>query len=183
MRFYPIAANIDESRYEYETADVYVDRMARTKARHIWARRDDFADAMGFAAGLPVLGADTTVVLDGRIYGKPQDKSEAIETLVALSGRRHQVLTAAAVCGAAGEDAVTVRTDVHFKTMTRAECEAYWASGEPRGKAGAYAIQGRGAVLVDRIEGSYSGVVGLPLTEVVQLLDKYHISYWHEAGP
>ena len=125
-------------------------------------------------AGSPVLGADTAVVVDGRIMGKPRDRNEGIDMLLALSGRSHQVLSAVAL--AAGREAVRVsESRVTFRTLTQAQCAAYWDTGEPRDKAGGYAIQGRGAVFVSRLEGSYSGVMGLPVYETAELLREFGI--------
>jgi len=129
--------------------------------------------------GLPVLGADTTVVLENRIFSKPADKAEAIATLRALSGRSHRVLSAIAVVA---EDRTELRlseTTVRFRDIKEQEYERYWSTGEPRGKAGAYAIQGLGAVFVDGITGSYSGVVGLPLSQTFELFERFNIACWN----
>lgn len=190
QQFVQHPAAIDESRLPDECPKDYVLRMAQTKAQVVY----DFlqAQAMGrdvvspsvLPAELPpVLGADTTVVLGDRIFAKPAGKAEALETLLALSGRRHQVLSAVAICGITGAGVVDQRsllseTWVSFKVLTQAQCEYYWATGEPQGKAGAYAIQGRAASFVTKIEGSYSGAVGLPLVETVELLGSYGVSCW-----
>lgn len=164
-----IAAPIDESVLPGETPAVYVERLARAKA------------AAGLAAlGEPgcVLGADTAVVLDGRILGKPADRAEALEMLAALSARSHEVLTAVAVADGARCLARVVGSRVRFRSIAPAEIEAYWATGEPRDKAGGYAIQGLAAIFVECLEGSYSAVVGLPLAETAALLAEFGVACW-----
>ena len=122
------------------------------------------------STGLPVLGADTEVVLDGKVFGKPHDFSHAREMLRCLSGRDHQVMSAVSLrVGDRHWEALST-SKVGFRAISEAEIEAYWASGEPRDKAGAYAIQGLGAVFVVRLQGSFSGVMGLPLFETAELL-------------
>jgi septum formation protein len=155
------AVDIDESQRPDEDPGTYVCRLAQEKAR---------ASAALGAADEWVLGADTTVVVDGRIFGKPQDDADARIMLHALAGRGHEVLTGVALIAAGREQVLLERTAVFFAMMNDAEIEAYVASGEPRDKAGAYAIQGRGAAFVTRIEGSHSNVVGLPLHRVAALL-------------
>lgn len=128
---------------------------------------------------LPVLGADTDVAVDGVILGKPADRAAALDMLARLSGRVHQVYSAVAVIaddgsGARYDTALSV-TEVHFGTISGDEAAAYWASGEPADKAGGYAIQGWAARWVREIRGSYSGVVGLPLYETVQLLARFGV--------
>ncbi len=123
----------------------------------------------------PVLGADTDVVLDQRILGKPRDRDHAVAMLTALSDRWHEVNSAVAlVSGTRAETRLTV-TRVRFGAITAAEAAAYWASGEPADKAGGYAIQGYAARWVRQIEGSYSGVVGLPLYETCELLERFGV--------
>jgi len=153
-------AAIDESVQPAEHPADYVLRMARSKALAVRGR----------SAGLPVLAADTTVVIDDAICGKPRDEAEGVAMLERLSGRAHQVLTAVALAAA---DSVALRlsaSEVRFRPLARAECVAYWRSGEPRDKAGGYAVQGYAAVFIERLSGSYSGVMGLPLFETAQLL-------------
>lgn len=181
LQFIQRPASIDESRWPGESVQDYVIRMASTKAEtvndllRIESEKEDIL--------LPVLAADTTVALAERIFGKPANREEAIATLLALSGRRHQVWSAVAVCGttvggAKGTQTLISETWVSFRELSRDQCEHYWASGEPWEKAGAYAIQGRGAIFVESIQGSYSGVVGLPLVETVDLLENYGVSCW-----
>ncbi len=118
----------------------------------------------------PILCADTTVALGRRILGKPEDDADAARTLALLSGHTHRVLTAVAVVRGRRRQLLVSVSRVHFRPLARAEIAAYVASGEPRGKAGAYAIQSAAAAWIDRIEGSYSGIMGLPLFETAQLL-------------
>lgn len=152
--------DIDESAQPGETPEAHVRRLAREKAV-AGAARHPRSD---------VLGADTVVVVDGRILGKPHDDEQARTMLAALSGRVHQVYTGVAVArDGVVRDAVDV-SNVRMSLLTPAEIHDYVASGEPRDKAGAYAIQGRAARFIDRLEGSYSGVMGLPLAVVHQLL-------------
>jgi septum formation protein len=123
----------------------------------------------------PVLGADTAVVIDGRILGKPLDKQEALGMLTSLSGRNHQVMSAVAM--AADHEAVMLNINkVTFRNLSTEEIEAYWKSGECNDKAGAYAIQGRAAMFIQDLQGSYSGVMGLPLYETAALLQQFGIN-------
>ena len=143
----------------------YVERVARTKAAVGWQRI--------LQRGLtprPVLGADTEVVLDGIIFGKPKDAADATRMLTQLSRRTHQVLTAVALCWDQQIVAEISTSSVTFRELLPEEIERYVATGEPFDKAGAYAVQGRAASFVSRIEGSYSGVMGLPLYETAQAL-------------
>ena len=151
--------DVDETPLPGEAADVFVLRLAAAKAGAVAAADDEI-----------VLGADTTVVLDGQILGKPESVDEALAMLAALSGRVHRVLTGIAVRTSAGTRTALSDTEVEFRDIGRDEALAYWQSGEPRDKAGAYAIQGLGGAFVARIAGSYSGVVGLPVFETVRLL-------------
>jgi septum formation protein len=155
-------ADIDESRKDGEPPSDYVQRMAQEKARAIVGRYS--------LAECAVLGADTTVVIDGAVLGKPRDKGDALDILACLSGRTHRVLTAVCLLSAAGENCKLVETEVEFVTLSRESCEAYLATSEPWDKAGAYGIQGVGGAFVRAIHGSYSNVVGLPLYETWQLL-------------
>ena len=143
----------------------YVERIARTKAQVGWQRMQNRK-----LAERPVLGADTEVVLDGDIFGKPCDADDAIRMLKRLSGRTHQVLTAVAVRHRDSTEVDVCVSRVTLRRLAAAEIERYAATGEPLDKAGAYAVQGRAAAFVSRIEGSYSGVVGLPLCETATLL-------------
>lgn len=158
-----IDVEVDETPWPQEPAAAYVRRLARMKAEagHATARQP----------GVPVLGADTSVVLGAEILGKPRDAADAVAMLTRLAGRVHEVLSGVALVDRHGAlvDAV-VATRVEFRPLDAREIEAYVASGEPADKAGGYGIQGLGGALVARIEGSYSNVVGLPLAETALLL-------------
>jgi len=166
--FNVIDVDVDEQRRPHEPAEEFVARVALDKAR---AGRG----ALPVGSPMPVLGADTAVVVDDEILGKPQDGADAGRMLSLLSGRTHRVLTAVALV--AGRETVCVSaSNVTFRTLDDAECAAYWASGEPADKAGAYAIQGLAAVFISNLEGSYSGVMGLPLYETATLLQESGIT-------
>lgn len=156
-----VPAQLDERRYAGESVEACVRRLAEQKARHVQRLT---------AATEPVLGADTAVVLDEQMLGKPADRTEGLSMLERLSGRTHAVLSAVAVAAGAALYTALSRTEVRFRTLTLAERQAYWDSGEPRDKAGAYAIQGLGALFIEELRGSYSGVMGLPLFETASLL-------------
>jgi septum formation protein len=164
-------ADIDETPRAGEAGIDYVLRLAREKAGAVRAR---YAD-------LPVLAADTTVHVDGRVLEKPVDEDDCIRMLSLLSGRVHQVFTGLCVLGSAPPALTVATSEVTFRTISRSEMRAYWASGEPRGKAGGYAIQGFGAVFVANIVGSYTGVMGLPLFETAQALRTQGVPVWHGA--
>ncbi|HUK02924.1 MAG TPA: nucleoside triphosphate pyrophosphatase [Steroidobacteraceae bacterium] len=151
---------IDETRRPDELPRDYVVRMAVQKASSVWSKRNR----------LPVLGADTSVILGREIFGKPRDRAEAISMLSTLAGRTHEVLTAIALASRDGVATALSASRVRMRALSEAECGAYWDTGEPRDKAGAYAIQGLGAVFVAELQGSYSGVMGLPLYETAALL-------------
>jgi septum formation protein len=164
-------ADVDEGARRGEAATVYVERVARAKAEAVWQRLPD----------LPVLGADTTVVLDGRSLGKPRDRSDGLSMLAGLAGREHLVLTAVALVTAAGTHCVTSASTVRMRASTAAERARYWDTGEPCDKAGGYAIQGLGAIFIESLQGSYSGVMGLPLFETAQLLAQARVPGWSAA--
>ncbi len=152
-----------------EAALDYVQRLARSKA------------AAGFAvlgAKAAVLGADTLGLLDDQILEKPRDLDDAIAMLGAMSGRTHQVISAVAIHTPALQACRYSITQVSFRAITEAEIRAYWETGEPRDKAGSYGIQGLGAVFVRELQGSYSGVVGLPLEITCELLAAANIGWW-----
>jgi septum formation protein len=155
--------DLDESRLEGELPADYVCRLAAAKARALW-------DRLSVDERLPVLGADTTVALGTAIFGKPRDRDESVAMLLRLAGRTHDVLTAVALYSSAGCEVRLSRSEVTFGTLSEHECTAYWESGEPRDKAGGYAVQGLAATFITRIAGSYSGIMGLPLAETAQLL-------------
>jgi septum formation protein len=158
-------AAIDETPRAGELPADYVARVALEKAR--------FVRAAG-SPDLPVLGADTEVVVDGAILGKPADFEHARDMLRRLSGRAHEVFSAVALV-AQREAVAANRSTVWFRDLDDSEIEAYWRSGEPRDKAGGYAIQGLAATFIERLDGSYSGVMGLPLYETARLLQDFGI--------
>ena len=155
--------DIDESLRSGEPPADYVVRLARTKADTLWNR-------LGAAERLPVLGSDTTVALGEDILGKPAGRDDGLAMLKRLSGRTHQVYTGVALRAEAGLESRLSVSEVTFREVSDAEAEAYWSTGEPADKAGGYAVQGRAAVFIERIAGSYSGIMGLPLFETAALL-------------
>jgi septum formation protein len=163
------AADVDEAPLAGEAPDAYVVRLARAKAEAGWRRMLQRNLPPG-----PVLAADTTVALEGRIFAKPAGREDAAAMLRALSGRTHEVLTAVAIKHDDWLESVLSRSEVRFKDLSEAELAAYVANGEGDDKAGAYAIQGRAARFIAELRGSYSGVMGLPLYETGQLLDRLH---------
>lgn len=173
VRFDVVKASVDESWHPGEEPLDYVLRLAATKARA------GLLTLEGEGIGSPVvLGADTAGVLQGEILGKPRDRDDAIAMLLRMGGHTHQVITGVALATDAGVLVSHAITDVTFRPVSEAEAEAYWNTGEPADKAGAYGIQGFGAIFVARIEGSYTGVVGLPLFETAQLLQQAGLPVW-----
>ena len=165
-------ANIPEDPLPNEDPIAYVVRLAREKAEAVYAEITNAIASEKRASAAPqVLGADTTVTLDNQILGKPIDAADAARMLRLLSGRTHRVITGVAVVTAARTEAAAEVTAVEFLKLSEEEIEAYIATGEPMDKAGAYAIQGRAARWIPRIEGDYSNVVGLPLALVTTLLN------------
>jgi septum formation protein len=161
------APDVDENPQPGEDPRDYVMRLARAKATIGWQRMLERN-----LPPAPVLAADTTVALDGQIFGKPADREDAARMLAALSGRRHEVLTAVALQFDDEVETALSASEVQFRELTPEEIREYVATGEPDDKAGAYAIQGRAALFVAEIRGSQSGIVGLPLYETAQLLQK-----------
>jgi len=184
--FQLLNVEVDESLGAGEAAERYVLRLAQAKAAAGLSRR--MAVPHGAAAGVatpcmatpgaPVLGADTAVVAGGAILGKPADCADAERMLGLLSGRTHEVLTAVALANDDGVLTQLSRSEVTFREITPEEAREYWNTGESRDKAGAYAIQGYGAVFVSGLRGSYSGVMGLPLFETAQLLRAAGLPCW-----
>jgi septum formation protein len=166
-----IAVEVDETPRAGEAPAEYVLRLALAKARAGHRLRPD----------RPVLGADTAVVQDDRILGKPLDRQDAAAMLAQLSGREHRVLTAVALVGDREETRLSV-SRVRFRPIDAAEAAAYWETGEPADKAGGYAVQGLGALFVESIGGSYSGVMGLPLFETGELLRRAGIAPLRRIG-
>jgi len=172
----PAPAGEDEPRLANEPPHIYVLRTAREKALRAvqWVAAVSataaLADGEPLDTSLPILSADTTVILDDDILGKPLNIDDAYSMLRRLSGRRHQVRTAVVLAHAGAlYEAVSV-TEVHFKALTESEIQTYCSSGEPMGKAGAYGIQGKAGMFVEHIAGSYTGVMGLPVYETGKLL-------------
>ena len=158
-------ADIDETQGN-ETAQDYTCRLALAKAA---------TGAAQFSDKITILGADTTVVLDGETFGKPADVNAAEKMLLRLSGRTHQVFTAIALIQGNREMVQLSATSVRFRDISVNEIRRYWHTGEPAGKAGSYAIQGLGAIFVEHITGSYSGVMGLPLFETAAMLKRFGV--------
>lgn len=160
LEFQVYSPEIDEGVLAGETVRQYVERLARHKARAVLAR---FPEAT-------IIAADTSLGLDGAIIGKPHSKQHAFAIWSQLSGRQHDVFSAVCIATSQQISSIVVQTQVEFQTLSPDDMEYYWATGEPQGKAGAYAIQGIAAQYIPRIDGSYSNVVGLPLHETIQLL-------------
>jgi septum formation protein len=161
--FEAVAVDVDESVQKLEPPGDHVRRLAREKAAAAFAQYPDDI----------VLAADTIVLVGGEMMGKPGDEADAVRMLRSLSGREHEVLTGVAIMSRKGVMVEVVRTRVWFNPLTEGEIAAYVASGEPMDKAGAYGIQGLGSRFIDRIQGSYSNVVGLPVALVYRLLKGY----------
>ena len=171
--FRVVGTEIDEAVRAGEAPAAYVGRLAAAKADAGWAGSCDKADA-----DAPVLAADTAVVLGGKVLGKPADRQDAEGMLRQLSGRTHEVLTAIALLTVNGLESRISRSEVTFRRLAAEEIRDYWETGEPADKAGAYAIQGRAAVFIADLRGSYSGVMGLPLFETAELLSKTGVWRW-----
>jgi septum formation protein len=174
VSFQVVAIAVHEAALPGEAPRAYVARLAAAKVDAGWEGRRN--------AAAPVLAADTAVVLDGRILGKPADREDALDMLGRLSGRTHEVLTAIALRTAQGRLARLSRSEVTFRLIGADEARAYWETGEPCDKAGAYAIQGRAAIFVADLRGSYSGVMGLPLFETAELLGLAGVPHWHAGA-
>ncbi|HKU15026.1 MAG TPA: Maf family protein [Steroidobacteraceae bacterium] len=157
------AVDVDETVLASEPPERYVRRLAQLKAETLWER-------LASAERQPVLGADTAVVLDAEILGKPHDERDCVRMLGLLSARTHQVFTAVALRASDGCRSRVNVSEVTFRALGAEEIRGYWRSGEPADKAGAYAVQGRAALFIERIAGSYSGIMGLPLFETGELL-------------
>ena len=157
-----LPVNIDESHIPDETAEQFVKRLAIEKAEAGYKQNPHCV----------ALGSDTIVVIGSKILGKPENKAHGIEILSLLSGSTHQVMTAVAVHSSEYRACVMSVSEVEFAELTEQQIEAYWATGEPVDKAGAYGVQGIAAQFIKKISGSYSGIMGLPLFETAQLLEK-----------
>lgn len=172
VRHRVVAVDVPEIHQPGEAPAAYVTRLALSKARA----------GVDLCPGVPVLGADTVVVLQGKVLEKPADQAAALGMLAQLSGQTHSVLTAIALCCNGRAEQRLCETRVTFRAISAHEAERYWLSGEPRDKAGGYGIQGFGAVFVSHLEGSYSNVVGLPLAETHQLLQHFDVPVWKEVA-
>ena len=173
VRFTVMSAAVDETVQPGEAALDYVCRLAQSKADAVFSRIQIEGQPQR-----PVLGADTSVVLGDDILGKPADEATAVAMLMELSGQTHQVITAVALVDELNSQLVYSSTEVRFRSIAESEARAYWNTGEPADKAGGYGIQGFGAVFVENLQGSYSGVVGLPLYETANLLKHARVRLW-----
>lgn len=164
LAFEVLMLQVPEQRQPAESPAAYVSRVAREKAQAVLAR---------LGSGAIVLGADTEVVLDDEVFGKPVDRADACAMLTRLAGRTHEVISAVWAVDAARQASACCISRVRFAALDQATIARYVDTGECFGKAGAYAIQGRGAALIEHLEGSYSGVMGLPLFETARLLNDF----------
>ncbi len=164
-------AEVCETRRSGELPGAYVTRLARAKADRIW-------DEVAANLARPVLAADTAIVIDRRVLGKPRDSKDALQMLADLSGRSHSVLTAVVVRYGRRVLSELSTSEVRFRATTERERLAYCATGEPLDKAGSYAIQGMGAIFIEHISGSYSSVMGLPVAVTAQLLSEFGCPTW-----
>lgn len=168
VRFSVVSVDVPEQQVPGEPPLAYVQRLAQSKA----------AEGFRQFPGYTTLGSDTIVCCENALLEKPQDKQDFLQMMRQLSGRAHEVLTAVSLCNGELQKTETSITEVLFRRLSDAEMEAYWDTGEPQDKAGGYAIQGMGAVFVERIEGSYSGVVGLPIEMLNRLFHQFDIPVW-----
>ncbi len=168
-------ADIDEEAYSNETPESYVRRLALQKAQAAFERCQDRI------LHRPFMGADTIVTCDGELFGKPLNEDDAVRMWTAMSGKKHQVLTALAVIDGVENDATSVVelsiSHVQFKALHLSEMRTYWMSGEPQDKAGAYGIQGAASAWVQSIQGSYTGIMGLPLFETNRALSQFNLNW------
>lgn len=167
LRFDTIPADLDESYRDGETPPEHAERLARDKARHVAASNPDAL----------VVGSDTIVVVDGDVLGKPRDRDQAVEMLMRLAGREHEVCTGIAVVQGGRVESGLERVRVRFRPLDRRACDEYVATGEPMDKAGAYGIQGFGSALVEGIEGDYFAVMGLPVVHMLALFERFGWRY------
>lgn len=173
VQYRVIPSSICEAVRSGEAPVAYTRRLALEKALASYPQGD---------RQCAVLGADTSVAIDGKILGKPENETQAIEMLMTLSGRTHQVITAVALVTPQQHEVIHVSSEVTFTELNEMLCRTYWHTGEPWDKAGSYAIQGKGAVFVSSITGSYSGVVGLPLFETAALLQRHGVMIWQQGA-
>lgn len=158
--------DVDESVVTGEAPEVYVTRLSKKKSQSVAEKHD---------SGAVILAADTTVVLHGNILGKPESKEHGLQMLNELSGTRHEVLTGVSICCGSRSETFCVSTEVTFRHLGEKEIAWYWETGEPHDKAGSYGLQGAGAAFVKTLTGSYSNVIGLPLSETVLMLRDFSI--------
>ena len=163
LEFEVTPADIDEAKNRQETPVIYAQRLAAAKAAAVREH---------CTASDVIIAADTVVSLEEQVFGKPVDQADGMQMLASLSGRTHIVYTAVVVSRGELIRQALSTTEVSFREISHGEAQRYWQTGEPCDKAGGYAIQGLGAVFVSQIKGSYSGVVGLPLYELTQLLQE-----------
>lgn len=173
--FRQIASTVDEVRLATEGPAAYVERIAADKAAQVW-------EQVAASEPAPVLAADTAVVIEDEVFGKPDDEAQALAMLEQLSGRSHTVLTAIALRWQSDLERRLSISEVRFRATTAAERRAYCRTEEPFDKAGAYAIQGLGGLFVEHLSGSYSAVMGLPLFETAQMLSRFDMPQWLAGG-
>lgn len=171
VHFQAVPVDIDERWLPNESLQEYVTRLAAEKARA--AQKNLPHDSV-------ILAADTAGACDNTPLVKPVDEDAAVTMLMAMSGRSHTVSTAISICCGERIETSVINTEVVFRQISTQEARRYWATGEPADKAGSYAIQGLGAIFVERIEGSYSAVVGLPLYETAAMLERFGVHGWHQ---
>ncbi len=171
VQYQCIVADVPETREPDENPTDYVHRLAETKALAGYKVHGE----MKPSCRVPVLGADTIVVCAGAVLEKPNNKAEAVAMLMAISETSHEVMTAVSVCLGDTIETVINTTRVYCRNITLREAQAYWQTGEPADKAGGYGIQGLAAIFIERIDGSYSGVMGLPLFETAALLNRFNV--------
>ena len=174
VRFDVLRISVEECHQAQESPKDYVLRLAKEKAQ----AGVELAGQQKLGDEMPVLGADTIGVLDGNILEKPTDEDDAVDMLMRMAGRSHSVISGVALATTARCLTSVCETRVQFGAISESLAKRYWQTGEPRDKSGAYGIQGKGAVFVDSIEGSYSNVVGLPLTETAALLKRFGVPVW-----
>lgn len=180
VQYNVMPVDVDETPFEDESSNDMALRLALAKARCAYEHCKSVPPTPDFDVNQCVfLGADTFGTLDGGWLLKPVDKDDAISMLLAMSGKTHQIISSVALVSTNGERALISISDVTFKTITSEEAEKYWQTGEPQDKAGGYAIQGLGGVFIESIQGSYSGIVGLPLKETSELLTDAGIEIWN----
>jgi septum formation protein len=166
LQFWVRKPEVDESPLQGEVSEHYVERLALSKS------------AAGWSAGYISLGADTIVALEGRLLSKPVNAEDGVHMLLSLSGRVHQVHTGVALFDGERSQSIVVTSQVSFCKISVAQAQAYWQSGEPKDKAGGYGIQGLGSVFCKKIEGSHTGIVGLPIHETEVLLRSFGLDTW-----